>query len=116
MGDSEGQGSLVCCREHGVTKSRIQGTLWVHGAPTVGSVGLNQPNSLKIKVKTFSSGFHFLPKHPCDSVTSGTVAHQAPLSMENLQARILEWVAMPSSKAPGAPLVKNPPAMQENLV
>ena len=26
-----------------------------------------------------------------------TVAHQAPLSMETLQARILEWVAMPSS-------------------
>ena len=26
-----------------------------------------------------------------------TVAHQAPLSMEILQARILEWVAMPSS-------------------
>ena len=27
-----------------------------------------------------------------------TVAHQAPLSMETLQARILEWVAMPSSR------------------
>ena len=27
-----------------------------------------------------------------------TVAHQAPLSMEILQTRILEWVAMPSSK------------------
>ena len=27
-----------------------------------------------------------------------TVAHQAPLSMEILQARILEWVAMPSSR------------------
>ena len=30
-----------------------------------------------------------------DSVTTWTVAHQAPLSMGNLQARILEWVAMP---------------------
>ena len=29
-------------------------------------------------------------------MTSWTVAHQAPLSMEILQARILEWVAMPS--------------------
>ena len=28
-----------------------------------------------------------------------TVAHQAPLSMGILQARILEWVAMPSSRA-----------------
>ena len=32
-------------------------------------------------------------------VTPWTVAHQAPLSMVILQARILEWVAMPSSRA-----------------
>ena len=32
-----------------------------------------------------------------DSMILWTVAHQAPLSMEILQARILEWVAMPSS-------------------
>ena len=31
-------------------------------------------------------------------VTLWTVAHQAPLSMGVLQARILEWVAMPSSR------------------
>ena len=31
-------------------------------------------------------------------VTPWTVAHQAPLSMGILQARILEWVAMPSSR------------------
>ena len=31
-----------------------------------------------------------------NSATLWTVAHQAPLSMEILQARILEWVAMPS--------------------
>ena len=30
--------------------------------------------------------------------TPWTVAHQAPLSMGVLQARILEWVAMPSSR------------------
>ena len=30
-------------------------------------------------------------------VTLWTVTHQAPLSMGILQARILEWVAMPSS-------------------
>ena len=30
-------------------------------------------------------------------VTPWTVAHQAPLSMGILQARILEWFAMPSS-------------------
>ena len=33
-----------------------------------------------------------------DSVTLGTVAPQAPLSMRFSQARILEWVAMPSSR------------------
>ena len=32
-----------------------------------------------------------------DSVTPWTVAHQAPLSM-GFPARILEWVAMPSSR------------------
>ena len=32
-----------------------------------------------------------------DSATPWTVARQAPLSMGILQARILEWVAMPSS-------------------
>ena len=32
-------------------------------------------------------------------VTLWTVAHQASLSMGILQARILEWVAMPSSTA-----------------
>ena len=31
-------------------------------------------------------------------VTPWTVAHQASLSMGILQARILEWVAMPSSR------------------
>ena len=33
-----------------------------------------------------------------DSATPWTVAHQAPLSMGILQAKILEWVAMPSSR------------------
>ena len=32
-----------------------------------------------------------------------TVAHQAPLSMGILQARILEWVAMPSSRGSPQP-------------
>ena len=33
-------------------------------------------------------------------MTPRTVAYQAPLSMGILQTRILEWVAMPSSKGP----------------
>ena len=35
--------------------------------------------------------------------TPGTVARQAPLSMGILQARILEWVAMPSSRESSQP-------------
>ena len=45
--------------------------------------------------------------------TPWTVSHQAPLSMRILQARILEWVAMPSSRGifptqgsnPGSPMI-----------
>ena len=36
-------------------------------------------------------------------VTPWAVAHQAPLSMGILQARILEWVARPSSKGSSQP-------------
>ena len=36
-------------------------------------------------------------------VTPWTVAHQAPLSLGILQARILEWVAMPSSRGSSQP-------------
>ena len=36
-------------------------------------------------------------------MTSWTVAHQAPLSIVILQARILEWVTMPSSRGSSQP-------------
>ena len=36
-------------------------------------------------------------------VTPWTVAHQAPLSMGILQATILDWVAMPSSRGSSWP-------------
>ena len=36
-------------------------------------------------------------------MTPWTVAYQAPLSMGILQARILEWVAMPSSRGSSQP-------------
>ena len=35
------------------------------------------------------------------------VAHQDPLSVEILQARTLEWVAMPSSRGPSQPRNQN---------
>ena len=37
------------------------------------------------------------------SVTPWTVARQAPLSLGILQARMLEWVAMPSSRGSSQP-------------
>ena len=39
----------------------------------------------------------------CDSATPWMVAQQAPLSMRILQARILEWVAMPFSRGSSPP-------------
>ena len=44
---------------------------------------------------------HFSRVRLC--VTLWTAAHQAPLSMGILQARILEWVAMLSSREPSRP-------------
>jgi len=48
-----------------------------------------------------------------DSETPWTVARQAPLSKGVLQARILEWVAMPSSRGSPQPRIKpRSPALQ----
>ena len=38
-----------------------------------------------------------------NSVTPWTITHQAPLSLGSLQARTLEWVAMPSSRGSSQP-------------
>ena len=38
-----------------------------------------------------------------DSLTPWTVSHQAPLSMGILQARILQWVVIPSSRGSSQP-------------
>ena len=43
-------------------------------------------------------------------VTSWTIACQAPLSMGILQARILEWVAMPSSRGSPHPRDQTQPS------
>ena len=60
-------------------------------------------------MKSFSS--HPLKAVLCAQSLSGfrlfaapwTVAHQIPLSMGILQARILEWVAIPSSRGSSQP-------------
>ena len=43
----------------------------------------------------------------CPTATTCIVAHQAPLSLEFFQARILEWVAMPSSRGLPDPWIKS---------
>ena len=43
------------------------------------------------------------PHHIRNSLLAKRSAHQAPLSLGILQARILEWVAMPSSRGPSPP-------------
>ena len=49
--------------------------------------------------------------------TPWTVAHQAPLSMEILQARIVEWIAMPSSRGSSNQEIKpRSPALQANSI
>ena len=46
-----------------------------------------------------------------------SVARQAPLSMEILQARILEWVAMPSSRdLPNPRIEPKPPTLQMDSI
>ena len=53
------------------------------------------------------------PSVVSDSVTPRTVGHQAPLSMGILQARILEWVAVPSFRdLPNPGLEPRSPAQQ----
>ena len=52
-------------------------------------------SGLEVKVKSRSV--------MSDSVTPWTAAHQAPLSMGILQARILEWVVMTSSRESSQP-------------
>jgi len=70
---------------------------------------LSKPNLLEDKIISYSSLFLLpymcLVSQLCPTLCDPwwTVAHQAPLSMEILQARILEWVAMPSSGGSSQP-------------
>ena len=74
LGKCHGQWSLVGCRPLGLRR-----------------VGHNWTHTHRHIVLSHSFVSNSLP-------TRCTVAHQTPLSMETLQARILEWVAMPSSR------------------
>jgi len=82
-----------CVAVQGVAESRTQ---------------LNNWTELKNKLKSFKRKLCLLCcvyslRRVWLSATPWTVAHQAPLSMGILQARILEWLAMHSSRGPSQP-------------
>ena len=60
----------------------------------------NRKTHPKIYIETCAVCYHIwqLLCHIWHFATPWTIAHQAPLSMGILQARILEWGAMPSSR------------------
>ena len=77
----DGQGSLACCSPWGHEASDTTEQLnWL-----IQQMMLGKLDVLSLSVVS-------------DSVTSLTVAHKAPMSMGILQAIILKWVAMPSSR------------------
>ena len=55
------------------------------------------------QMKLKKNFFLILVSHVRLFATPWTVARQAPLSMGILQARILEWVAVPSSRGSSQP-------------
>ena len=87
------------CDEISLEESRAPGRLRTLGdragagipQPTVQPVGSPLLSTCVCVLSLFSQVRLF--------ATPWTVAYQAPLSMEILQARILEWVAMPSFRA-----------------
>ena len=67
----------------------LSNTEWNKLTPKICSPKMLHPHMLSHSVWLFA--------------TPWTLAHQAPLSMGTLQARILEWVAMPSSRGSTQP-------------
>ena len=65
----------------------------------------NYPQAYSLKTNNLFSGYAVLclVAQLCLFVTPWTAALQAPLSMEILQARMLEWVVMPSSRGSSQP-------------
>ena len=94
LGVGDRQGSLVCCSPWGHRESDM--TEW-----------LNKLYNNKMLQRIHTRGIVCCVLS-C-SVMSNYVAHQAPLSMGILQARILEWVAMSSSRGSSWP---RSPALQ----
>ena len=59
-------------------------------------------------VSLFATPYAVLSYSVSDSATRRTIAHQAPLSVGILQAGILEWVAMTSSRGSSQPRDQTP--------
>ena len=91
------------CFTEGIWGSTSEGPCQDHGAPKLGLDVAVQPRSWNHQHKVCCVCAQSLS---CVRLfaTPWTVAHQAPLSKGKLQARILEWVSMPSSRGSSQPL------------
>ena len=85
------------CFTEGIWGSTSEGPCQGHGEPKLGLDVAVQPRSWNHQHKVCCVCAQSLS---CVRLfaTPWTVAHQAPLSKGKLQARILEWVSMPSSR------------------
>ena len=117
-GLEESKESIKLHREEGRAYSWLERSL--HGGEERGSEGISEtphprpihhfwipfrfsPTYIDISFLTASQFTIVLCLVVQSCLTPWTVAHQAPLSMEILQARMLEWVAMPSSRGSSQP-------------
>ena len=89
----------------------LWGSRWGGGQGSPGSTVHGEPSRVTSTRSGAPSESEFWPCLPSPSLrhemclcpTPWTVAHQALLSMGILQAQILEWVAMPSSRGSSPP-------------
>ena len=104
---------------HGILQTGILGWVSVPPSRSLPDLGI-EPTSLTLAGGFFTTSdtweAHYIPfavlccavlllscSVMSDSTTLRTAARQAPLSMRILQARILEWVAMSSSRGSSPP-------------
>ena len=107
----------VCCRV-------LQGIFPTQGLnPRLSCLLLQQVDSLALSPPRNHSAEYIFAQSCPDSATPWTVASQAPLSMGILQARILEWVAIPRDPRglpnpevkPGSPALQTDSSPRKNL-
>ena len=64
---------------------------------------LKTGNLLMVVFSSFGVSMSVLVSQSCLFATPWTIAHEAPLSVGILQARILEWIAIPISRGSSQP-------------